>query len=712
MPKPRKRKNSEKQKQLIEKFARAILDYLSTQEKPVAYAKLIKELKIAHPLRPLFAATVDELIENGEIEKSKKGFSRTIQVSKHLRGTISILPRGFGFVSVDGYPKDIFIAKNYIGSAVDGDSVEIELLPETNKGPEGKIVTVVKRGRKTLGGVVRHAEDSHYLVYSPLLGPSKQAYLKKGSLTLHRGDRVVMKVVEWEKKILCELIEVIGNIQDPKVDVKAAILEFGIQESFPKTAIQQSKKCRITPKDLEGRKDLTKEEIITIDPTTAKDFDDALSCTVDKQGNICLGVHIADVSHFVAPLSPLDKEAYKRGNSVYFPGNCIPMLPPSLSNELCSLKPNELRLTVTVEMTFSKEGELQKQSIYKSYIHSQKRFTYEEALLVLEGKKKDSFLPLLRRLEKLCYLLQQKRRERGSVDFALPDTVLDMDEEGYPKGVSVVEYDITHQLVEECMLKANEVVAKELSDRGLSLIFRVHEEPSDEVLQDFFSFARILGYYVPDKPTQEDIQNLFSKAKDTPHIHRLSVAYIRSMKLALYSAENLGHYGLALEYYSHFTSPIRRYTDLVIHRLLFGEEIEHKELCNIAAHCSDQERIAMKAENSVIHLKKLRLLDQYLKKDPYKEYLATVTKIRPFGIDFELDNLFLEGSFHISELGDDYFFYDEKKQSITGKWSKETIECGTKMVVMIQDADLVMQQASFFLVQILTKKPKKKKKAK
>ncbi len=711
MRSPRKRKNSEKQKKLLEKFSNEILQFLEETKKPLSYAKIVQALQVPHPLRPLFAATLDRLVEAGDLKKTKKGFSLVKKKDQHLTGIISIHPRGFGFVTVEGQSKDIFIGKNFIGSAVDGDRVEIELLPEkTTKGPEGKIISVLQRGRKTLGGVVRHAEDSHYLVYCPLLGPSKQAYLEKTSFPLHRGDRVVMKVVEWEKKILCELIEVIGNIQDPKVDVKAAVLEFGIQESFPKTALEQSKKCRITPKDFEGRRDLTKEETITIDPKTAKDFDDALSCSVDKEGNIQLKVHIADVSHFVTPFSPLDQEAYKRGNSVYFPGHCIPMLPPSLSNDLCSLKPNETRLTVTVEMDFSKEGELTNHSIYRSFIHSKKRFTYEEALQILEGKKKDPFLPLLRRLETLCHLLKEKRRERGSIDFALPETVLDIDENGNPTGVSLVEYDITHQLVEECMLKANEVVAKELSDRGLSLIFRVHEEPSEETLQDFFSFARLLGYYIPGTPTQEDIQTLFKKAKDSTHLHRLSVAYIRSMKLALYSAENLGHYGLALEYYSHFTSPIRRYTDLVIHRLLFEEEVEHKELCKIATHCSDQERIAMKAENSVIHIKKLRLLQEYQKKDPYREYIATVTKVRPFGIDFELDNLFLEGSFHISELGDDYFFYDEKKQSITGKWSKEIIECGTKMVVMIQDADLVMQEASFFLVQIHTSKKRKKKK--
>lgn len=700
--KSRKKRSSNKQKGMVSKLHTHILDAL--KEKPLTVAALSKKIKLSSSLKGLLQEALDKLVRENKIVVSKNHYA--LAEPEHLVGRISVHSKGFGFVSVENnpYKKDIFIPKNYMATAIDGDKVEVEVLQDSPKGPEGKVTEIIARGRKIIAGTIRHAEDSYYAVFVPLLGQSKKVYLKKSSTQLKRGDRVMMEIVHWDGNLICDLKEHIGHINDPSLDVSAALVEFGIRQHFPTEVIKQAKECTIEKSVFADRHDSTKDEVITIDPKTAKDFDDALSCTQDKKGNFHLGVHIADVSHFVKANTPLDKEGFERGNSVYFPGTVIPMLPSQLSDELCSLKPNVIRLTISVFMHFSPNGELLSHEVKRSFIKSTKRFTYEEALDVIEKRKKSKHHALLDRLVKLALLLKKKRMERGSIDFALPEAVVEVDTKGSPKKISLVEYDITHQLVEEFMLKANEVVAQTLGENGNVLIYRIHEEPSVESFEDFYAYARLLGFYLPNQPTHKDIQKVFKKAKNTPHFQQLSVAFIRSMKLACYSSDNIGHYGLSLEHYAHFTSPIRRYSDLIIHRLLFEDPIDKKNLSKIAKHCSDKERIAMKAENSVITLKKLRLLQRYADKDPFREYPATVTRIRPFGISFELDHLFFEGSLHISDLGDDYYIYDAKKQAIIGQWSHEIFASGTKILVMIQEVDLILQQANFYLVDLLSEK--------
>jgi ribonuclease R len=705
--KRKKAKSKPKEKNsYLAKLSNIIIHILSEAKKPLTY----REIKSKLPSGPKWVVLLPEALEllSEKQQVEKKGQRYSFVLPKHIEGVISVHPRGFGFVShAEENLKDIFIPKPKMETAVDGDTVEVELLPSTPKGPEGKVVAIIKRGKKTLAGTIICSEDAHFLVYCPSLGPKKKVHLKKPKTTLSPGERVLMKIIDWDPEITCELIEKLGNIKDPSKDVHCALLEFEIAKLFPKEVLQQVEECQITDKEIQKRKDFRSKEVITIDPTTAKDFDDALSCERTKEGGYILDVHIADVSHFVKKDTPLDEEAKKRGNSVYFPGKCIPMLPPQLSENLCSLISNKPRLTITVTMAFSKTGTLLSSSVDKSVIESQKRFTYEEAFSVLQGKGKSPYTDLLIRLKELCLLLKKQRSQRGSIDLALPEPVIIVDDSGDPQKMQIVAYDITHQMVEECMLKANEVIATILADRGNGLIYRVHEHPTEEAFGDFFTFAKILGFNLPPNPKPKDIQKLFEQAKKTPFLERLSIAFIRSMKLALYSPDNIGHFGLALENYTHFTSPIRRYTDLIIHRLLFDDSMSSRDLKKIASHCSDKERLAMKAENSVLQLKKLRLLKKYLEQDPHREYQATITKIRPFGIEFELDQLFLEGSLHISELGDDYYLYDEKKLTITGKWSKEKFACHTKIFVMIENVDLIKQEASFYYLSRAKKKSKR-----
>lgn len=634
-------------------------------------------------------------------------------------GTLRMHHRGFGFVIPENptaFPQDVFIPKHLTDNAVDGDKVEVAVNPDSSseKGPEGKILTVLKRGRSHIGATISHINSHGTIIsYAPILGISKPvAVYPKDDIPLKVGDRVILKILEWgneNKQTFGEVTHLIGHISDPTCDIAAAVEEYDLKDQFTKAAIKEAKKFgnKITKKDLAHREDFTNITTFTIDPETSKDFDDAVSLTKDKKQIYHLGVHIADVAHYVKPDSALDKEAYYRCNSTYFPGSCIPMLPFELSNELCSLKPNVVRLTTSVMMDFDKKGNLLKKRIVRSYIKSAKRFSYEEAKKVLDGKNKSPFLPSLKLMVELCQLLKKKRYERGSIDFSLPDMVIEIDKNGNPTGIKTVEYDITHQLIEEFMLKANETVATYLTELGKPLLYRIHEMPSEEHFQDFFNLARSFGFPLPEKPSTKDLQKLFQKAKKTSFFQQLSIGFIRSMKLAFYSPENVGHYGLSLENYCHFTSPIRRYPDLIIQRLLFEDEDEQIDLKKIALKCSEQERVSFRAEMGVKTLKKLRLLKNYNKEDPFRSYPATITRIKPFGIVFEVTDLMLEGFLHISQLENDYFYYNADRNILTGRGSGKTHKMGEIIHVKVETIDLIHLEAKWSLV---TSSPRIKKK--
>ncbi len=626
-----------------------------------------------------------------------------------LTGIIRMHPRGFGFVIPDDpkqSDKDVFIPKRFTNQAVDGDHVEVGINPhsKSEKGPEGEVLSILKRGRTHLAGIISSIEGAHITAHVPILGEARPVLIKKEKKTsLKVGDRLTLKILEWgdeKKATICEVAHIIGHISDPSCDTEAAVEEYGLSDKFPKEVIKSAKAIgtKVSKKELLDREDLTKTTCITIDPETAKDFDDALSISKSGYGHFFLGVHIADVAHYVHSKSPLDTEATKRSNSTYFPGTCIPMLPEELSNNLCSLRQGVIRLTVSVLMEFNPQGDLIDGSIKRSFIKSKKRFTYGEAKEVLEGKRKSPHSNAIKHMAELCNLLKKKRGERGSIDFALPELILKIDKKGQPTGVKVEEYHITHQLVEEFMLKANEVVAKNLHDRGKSLIFRVHEEPGSENLDAFFEGARALGFQVPPKPSGEDLQKLFDQARNTAFSQQLAISFIRTLKIAIYSPQNVGHYGLALEHYCHFTSPIRRYSDLIIQRLLFDEEETDLNLEQIASDCSDKERVSFRAEMSVKSLKKHRLLQAWLKEDPNRNYQAYITRIKPFGIFFEIRELFLEGSLHVSELENDYFVFDPRTSILQGERTGTRYAVGSEVTVRPTTVDLIHLETKWEIV--------------
>ena len=700
-----------KQQRIASNLKKIVLQFMKGRRyRPLTPVELAERLQISKQMLPIFQQVIKELISENEIEIQKKKLILKKPQEETITGTLRVHHKGFGFLIPDKpnslSPQDIFIPKHLTDNAVDGDYVEIVLNPASDweKGPEGRVLSILKRAHKHLAGTIKYINTSGTIqAYVPLLGSSKTVIINSFDGQLKVGDRVILKVLEWgreQEATVAEITHILGHISNPSIDVLAAVEEFGLRTHFPKAALAQAKAFgkRSSAKEQKTRVDFTDLNCITIDPDSAKDFDDALSLVKDRKGIYHLGVHIADVAHYVKPETALDKEAFERCNSTYFPGTCIPMLPEELSNELCSLKPNVIRLTVSVMMDFDKQGTLIKYEIVRSFIRSKKRLTYTQAKEILDSNKKTAHKNLLKLMVDLCHLLKQKRYERGSIDFALSEMAVEVDANGNPIGMKKIEYDITHQLVEEFMLKANEIVATELTKRGKPLVYRTHEMPLEDNFKDFVSFAHSLGFSLSTQPKTQELRSLFEKAKQTSFFQQLCVAFIRSMKLAQYSPENLGHYGLSLEHYCHFTSPIRRYSDLIIQRLLFNEAQETSDLEKIAERCSEQERLSFKAETSVKTLKKLRLLNNYFLEDPQREFSAIVTRIKPFGLHFELIDLSIEGFLHVSELENDYFSYDNARSLLIGTRTRKTHRLGETLTVRLTHVDLILLESNWTLV--------------
>jgi len=680
---------------------------------PLSLIELFERLSLPLQHKQIFHDVLDTLIKQGHIEQFKGNYLLKKSVAPEIEtvpGILRVHPRGFGFLQATDsvkFPQDIFIPKHLTQNAVDGDAVEVQVNTDvvSDKGPEGKVIAITERGRSHLAGIIKSVQQyGEIQAYVPLLGPSQLVDVQTSKeFALKVGDRVVMEVIKWGDKVdntVCRVTHYIGHISDPSVDIKAAVEEFQIRAEFPINAVKEAKDYGtvVTAKEIEQREDLRSIECFTIDPDTAKDFDDALSLSKDSAGHYHLGVHIADVSHYVRPGTALDDEAKLRCNSTYFPGRCIPMLPSDLSDNLCSLKPNVDRLTASVWMQFDPTGDLVTYRISRTVINSAKRFSYREAKDILDLKTESAHLPTLQLMLELCKLLKRKRYERGSIEFSLPDLVVLVDDKGVPQKTDYIPYDETHQLVEEFMLKANEMVATHLNKLGKELVYRVHDTPAEENMKDFSVLTGAFGFHLSEIPTSLELQQLFDEALDSPYGAYLATSYIRRMRLALYSADNIGHYGLGLTHYCHFTSPIRRYVDLVAHRILFGEANEKEALARVGTQCSDQERISAKAENSVVLLKKLRLIKSNYDVEPRKQYQAVVTRVKNFGYFFEILDFMLEGFLHVSELDDDYYIYDEDMMRLRGRHRRETYCSGDRILVMLKSVDFIMLESKWSLI--------------
>lgn len=701
-----------KEDKLYLNLLKSVRQYLEGRGyKPLTFKELREKLTLPVQHVAVLRKVLRNLIAEGLVLLQERRYHNKKPAEPVVRGVLTVHPRGFAFLQPDkneGFSQDIFIPKHLTMNAVNGDIVEVVVNRATvhhEKGPEGKVVAIIERSQTHLAGIVSRIDKRGVWAYVPLLGEDRPAYIDDIGIDppLIIGDRLVLSVEEWGSKEIptrCSLHHRLGHISDPSCDITAAIEEHNIKAVFSTPVLNEARAYgrNVKQKDLLGREDLRHLETFTIDPETARDYDDALSLSIDEKGHYHLAVHIADVSHYVKPASALDREAQQRCNSTYFPGYCVPMLPHELSSHLCSLCAGVNRLTVSVLVELDKEGALIDYKIIRSVIRSQKRFTYEEAKEVLDGKKRSKHRETLLTMVALCGLLKKQRYQRGSIEFSLPEMVIVVDDNGVPTGTRKVEYDITHQLVEEFMLKANELVALHLFRSNKGLAYRVHDQPSPDNIREFAQMCRAFGFEIPDEPSAADFQNLFDKAVGTPFGEYLANAYIRRMRLACYSAENIGHFGLSLEHYCHFTSPIRRYIDLVIHRTLFDREYSPEELDTVALQCSEKERLSARAEQRVLMLKKLRWLTLLQEREPSRQYEAIVTRVKNFGLYFEVPDVMVEGFLHISTLGDDYYIYDGVEMQLIGERTGVIFRVADKITVQLNDVNLITMESSWHLV--------------
>jgi ribonuclease R len=703
-----------RQQRLFENLLKVTYEFIKGRSfSPQSKNSLAQRLQIHETHTSLFDQVLESLKEEGKIHVIGDTYHHTPPAaasSLHpgeeiVRGSISVHPRGFGFVDQPHPRGDIFIPRTKMNGAVDGDIVEVLVNPElgNEKGPEGKVTAIVERKRQQIIGTVVSQDGAEACVYSNLLGEMHPVFCAiPPNSTVQNGDRVVLDVVSWgtsKEPKLCIFNRIIGNISDPASDFPFVVTENNLRTEFPLKAIEEASSfgTKVKPSDIKGRVDLRQLECFTIDPDTAKDFDDAVSLEIIGS-SYRLGVHIADASFYVRQGSALDQEASLRCNSTYFPNICIPMLPRELSENLCSLRPNVNRLTVSIFIDIDNSGNTTGWEIVRSVIKSQKRFTYKDVKNILDGKSKTVHEPTLRRMVALCNLLKERRSERGSVQLYVPEFVVKVDEKGVPTGMEIVEYDITHQLIEEFMLKANELVAVQLTKMGKDVSYRVHEEPAEESLRDFSLLVAAFGFELPPVPTPHDIQKFFLEIQDSPHAAYLATCYIKSMRLACYSPDNIGHYGLSLEHYCHFTSPIRRYVDILIHRLLLEAGPDRDTVSQMCKLASEKERLSARAEGTLISIKKLRLLSRYIEESPQKQYRAIITRVKPFGFFFDVIDLMIDGFLHISELENDYFVFDDNTSQLIGSRHNIVYRSGDHVIVMCSSVKLVMQEASWQLV--------------
>jgi len=626
----------------------------------------------------------------------KVGKERYVLVDKNVEtGVFEKYPPGFGFLIREGQ-EDVFIPPHATHGAMDGDTVLVRIVREApGKKPEGRVIRILKRAKNRYVGTIRRGRRGYYIEPDELTLPPRIAIIKKKSIKVKSGLKVTFEVIGGRAKI----VDILGHEDDPSIDLRAVLSKYDLKEEFPKRVNKEIQQVEV----LDDARDLTDKFIITIDPRDAKDFDDAIS--IEKKGQLYhLGVHIADVSSFVKEGGATDKEAFKRGTSVYLINYVVPMLPHRLSSDLCSLMPGQERFTMSVFMDIDSEGNVIRRRFMRSRIRSRVRLSYEDAQRIIEDKPLEENtvsvfignsyekirLFLLQALE-LAKILRKKRQSRGSLDFDLPEPIIELQPTGEVLSVAPSVRLWSHRIIEEFMIKANETVAEFLEENEIPTIYRVHETPDRDKLKQFLRVVEgILDIKFDEdvEITREFLQNIITKAEERGHGTIVSYLLLRSMKRAKYSPNNVGHYGLASNSYLHFTSPIRRYPDLVVHRILKnvmdGKPKTSQEfvlkLEKIAIHSTKREEIAEKAEFDIIDFKKYG----YMKEKVGDVFEGFVTKVTPHGFFVEIEEYLTEGFVSVDVI-DEYLEYDSARKILVGK--NLTIKPGQRLKVQVVAVD-------------------------
>src|SRR5437868_3489279 len=690
--------------------------------------------------------TLSELEHAGEIVRIRKNCYVLPSEADLVTGKLSIHQAGYGFLVPEkaGEP-DVFVAAENTGTAMNGDRVVARISRDVptrrdkvragqafKPRSEGRVIRILERARDTIVGTLQHSRNFYYvvpddprLVHDVYVQVPPREKLPKAPT---RGDKVVVRLEAWESRHVNpegEIIEVLGAATAPGIDMLSIVRKYDLPTAFPKSVIDEANRIpqSVEQRMVDGREDLRDQFIVTIDPDDARDFDDAIDVEkIDNEG-WRLGVHIADVSAYVTPDSALDREARRRGNSVYLPDRVIPMLPERLSNGVCSLNPGVDRLTHSVFIHFDKHGNAKSARFARSVIRSAHRLTYKQAYAILTAAPGDELGERLHLAWELAALLRQRRFEHGALDLDFPEVKVWVDKDGHPVKLERVENDKSHQLIEEFMLAANESVARELKKRAVPTIYRIHENPDPEKLAEFREFVLGFNYTVGDVTHRAELQRLLAATRGKPEEQALKVGLLKSLKRARYSPQPLGHYGLAKANYLHFTSPIRRYADLVVHRALGRDTAgtrgrsarsagahrhpDMAEIASIAEHISVTERTAADAEVDAVQMKKLEFFQRQLDAHNPQIFRASIVDVRNYGLMVELPDALITGLIHVSSLTDDFYLFEPARRQLIGRRSRKRFSVGGELSVFVARVDLFKRQVDFAIVtasQALTRK--------
>lgn len=649
------------------------------------------------------------MVRDGVIAPTRGGGSYTLAKRMGLvTGPLKTVRSGAGNVTDRETGKTVWIGQEDLGTALPGDIVTVRLFQKEGEA-RGTVIKIVERSARDVVGTLHATPKFFYVV--PLNPVYKKDFYVHSANGAKEGDRVVLRFTGWESSHLApegEIVDVIGPADRPSLDTETVMRQFELPGEFPPDAVAEAEKVSRRLSRPGRREDFRKAFVLTIDPATARDFDDAVSLGRDERGNRVLGVHIADVTHFVRPKSALDREARERGTSVYLVDKVIPMLPEQLSNGVCSLRPDEDRLAFSAFLTFDSRGKMIARRFAKTRIRSKLRLNYEQAMSILKGRKPkglDACPPeaerTVREIGKLAAQLRKRRFAQAALDLDVPEVEIVLDEEARLKEVVTRPYDESHQLIEECMVAANEAVASELWSNGVKILARLHEPPDEEKLQELQAGLALLGFRPGDLSVPANMAKFLKETRDHPlrfHAHSL---VLRSMKRAVYSGAKIGHYGLAKTFYAHFTSPIRRYPDLTLHRQLTayldgkGARIPQAELDRLAAWTTEREQVADDASRQLVEIKKFRFLQQQLVDRRPVPYPAVVTKCTNFGVFIDIPALAMGGLIHISKLSNQFVRFNPAAETLSA--GKRIFRVGTPVTVVIAAVDFDRRFADFAL---------------